>query len=127
MPRKVSTRPENAESNADAGTEDPARKATPRRRAPARAAGDATGNPKKTAHPRTKAAPSPQRAGARKEGAREEPPAGPPAALHEQIAQLAYSYWEARGYQQGDPQEDWYRAEREILGRLHVPKNRTRK
>jgi hypothetical protein len=37
--------------------------------------------------------------------------------LHEQIARLAYSYWEARGYQPGNPQEDWYRAEREILSR----------
>ena len=32
----------------------------------------------------------------------------------EQIALLAYSYWEARGHQGGSPEEDWYRAEREI-------------
>jgi len=35
--------------------------------------------------------------------------------LREQIALLAYSYWEARGRQGGSPQEDWIRAEREIL------------
>ena len=30
------------------------------------------------------------------------------------IAQRAYSYWEARGRQFGTPLEDWLRAEREI-------------
>jgi len=29
----------------------------------------------------------------------------------EQIARLAYSYWEARGRQGGSPEEDWLRAE----------------
>jgi hypothetical protein len=33
---------------------------------------------------------------------------------HDEIAALAYSYWEARG-RQGDSQwEDWFRAEREF-------------
>jgi hypothetical protein len=32
------------------------------------------------------------------------------------IAKLAYSYWEARGYQGGSPEEDWLHAERELLG-----------
>ena len=31
------------------------------------------------------------------------------------IAQLAYSYWEARGYQGGSPEQDWLRAEQELL------------
>jgi hypothetical protein len=31
----------------------------------------------------------------------------------EEIARLAYSYWEARGRQGGSPEEDWYRAEKE--------------
>lgn len=30
------------------------------------------------------------------------------------IAFLAYSYWEARGYQGGSPEEDWLRAEGEL-------------
>jgi len=30
------------------------------------------------------------------------------------IARLAYSYWEARGFVGGSPEEDWLRAEREI-------------
>ena len=32
----------------------------------------------------------------------------------EAVARLAYSYWEARGFVGGSPEEDWLRAEREI-------------
>jgi hypothetical protein len=32
----------------------------------------------------------------------------------EEIAKLAYSYWEARGYQGGSQEEDWLRAEQEL-------------
>jgi hypothetical protein len=35
----------------------------------------------------------------------------------EEIARLAYSYWEARGGQGGSPQEDWARAEQEFRKR----------
>lgn len=35
----------------------------------------------------------------------------------EQIARLAYSYWEARGGQAGSAEEDWYRAEQELARR----------
>ena len=40
----------------------------------------------------------------------------PRAVTREQIAVLAYSYWEARGYQGGSQEEDWLRAERELRG-----------
>jgi len=30
------------------------------------------------------------------------------------VAKLAYGYWEARGYQGGNPLDDWVRAEREF-------------
>ena len=30
------------------------------------------------------------------------------------VARLAYSYWEARGFVGGSPEEDWLRAEREL-------------
>lgn len=33
----------------------------------------------------------------------------------EAVARLAYAYWEARGYQGGSPEEDWNRAEQELL------------
>jgi hypothetical protein len=36
---------------------------------------------------------------------------------HEEIARLAYTCWEARGRQHGTDQEDWFRAERELLSR----------
>ena len=37
---------------------------------------------------------------------------------HEQIALLAYSYWQERGCQGGCPEDDWLRAEQEIQNRL---------
>jgi Protein of unknown function (DUF2934) len=36
------------------------------------------------------------------------------APLHEEIAALAYSFWEARGCQGGSQEEDWLRAEEEL-------------
>jgi hypothetical protein len=38
----------------------------------------------------------------------------------EKIALLAYTYWEQRGRPGGSPDEDWFRAEREILNRMNV-------
>jgi hypothetical protein len=34
---------------------------------------------------------------------------------HEEIARLAYAYWEARGHPHGSAQEDWFRAERHLF------------
>ena len=34
----------------------------------------------------------------------------------DEIARLAYSYWEARGYAGGSSEQDWLRAERELRG-----------
>jgi hypothetical protein len=34
---------------------------------------------------------------------------------HEAIANLAYSFWEARGRQGGSSEQDWFRAESELL------------
>ena len=51
------------------------------------------------------------------------PPATPEVAAQaprpscEEIELLAYSYWEARGYQSGSPEEDWLRAEQELSAR----------
>lgn len=36
---------------------------------------------------------------------------------YEEVAQLAYLYWEARGCQGGCPEEDWLRAETELRSR----------
>ena len=44
-----------------------------------------------------------------------------PATAHtvtqEEIAKRAYLYWVERGYQHGDPLQDWVRAESELIGR----------
>ncbi len=32
----------------------------------------------------------------------------------DEIARLAYSYWEARGAEGSSPEDDWFRAEREL-------------
>jgi hypothetical protein len=34
---------------------------------------------------------------------------------HEEIERLARSYWEQRGYQDGFAEQDWLRAEQELL------------
>ena len=48
-------------------------------------------------------------------------PEATPSAEHtpqgEEIARLAYSYWEARAFQGGSAEEDWHRAERELRTR----------
>ena len=36
----------------------------------------------------------------------------------EEIAKLAYCYWADRGYQGGNPQEDWARAEKTLSGAI---------
>jgi len=41
-----------------------------------------------------------------------------PEQIHNEIAAIAYSYYEARGYQPGSPDEDWVRAEQEFWSRL---------
>ena len=50
----------------------------------------------------------------------EKPPESAAAAARQpsrdEIASLAYSYWEARGYAGGSSEEDWLRAERELRG-----------
>lgn len=39
------------------------------------------------------------------------------AASHDQIAMLAHRFWTERGGQHGHDAEDWFRAERELLGK----------
>jgi hypothetical protein len=36
----------------------------------------------------------------------------------EDTARIAYSFWEARGYQGGSSEEDWFRAEQELRSKL---------
>ena len=47
---------------------------------------------------------------------------GRPRPAREEIAKLAYSYWEGRGGEGGSALEDWVRAERELADLLpHRP------
>jgi len=41
---------------------------------------------------------------------------------HDEIAVLAYSYWDARGRQGGSAEEDWFQAERELRGQRAAEK-----
>lgn len=43
---------------------------------------------------------------------------------HEEVARLAYLHWEARGFQGGSPEEDWFRAEEELKRQQDDPANR---
>jgi Protein of unknown function (DUF2934) len=38
----------------------------------------------------------------------------PAQSFQDAVARLAYSYWEARGYQGGSPEADWLRAEQKV-------------
>lgn len=38
-----------------------------------------------------------------------------PISAHDQIARIAYGYWEARGFQAGCAEQDWLRAEQDFL------------
>jgi hypothetical protein len=40
------------------------------------------------------------------------------AVTEHEIAKLAYSYWVARGFAPGSPEQDWLRAERELRAKL---------
>ena len=71
------------------------------------------------------AAPARSKAAPPKRAARTHSPAAPEVATavapaptaqppREAVARLAYTYWEARGYQGGSPEEDWNRAEHEL-------------
>ena len=42
------------------------------------------------------------------------PIAGDASPDHQDIARLAYSYWETRGCNGGSPEEDWLRAENDL-------------
>lgn len=47
---------------------------------------------------------------------------GTPFATREEIARLAYAYWEERGRPLGSAEEDWFRAERELRARSGASK-----
>ena len=48
--------------------------------------------------------------------AEQDPPdAGQAGVTREDVERLAYSYWEARGGNGGSAEEDWYRAEQELM------------
>lgn len=46
-----------------------------------------------------------------------------PVNFTEEVARLAYRFWEERGRRAGDPVQDWLRAEHEIRSRYTAPQN----
>ena len=38
----------------------------------------------------------------------------------DEVARLAYFYWESRGCNGGSPEDDWFRAERELKARAEM-------
>jgi hypothetical protein len=69
------------------------------------------------ARSRTVTARKPRPATSKTPAAMVESVAAPYSPAQEEIEVLAYSYWVTRGYQGGSPEEDWLRAERELLQR----------
>jgi len=47
--------------------------------------------------------------------------------LQQEIAEVAYSYWESRGREDGHDVEDWLAAEQEIMRRRSVQSDRRRR
>jgi len=93
------------------------------------AGGEVVESPAKSIKPRKASSRSTSAAGSWKKASSTNPPAPHTNAegsnhsidtgvsVQEQVALLAYSFWEARGCSGGSPEEDWYRAEQEIRSR----------
>jgi hypothetical protein len=47
------------------------------------------------------------------------PAESPRAVTHQQIAELAHSFWSSRGHSHGSPEDDWFRAERQLSSAAH--------
>lgn len=62
---------------------------------------------------KAKAPAKPRKTAAKKETVTR--PANPMRPSHDEIERLARTYWEQRGYQDGYAEQDWLRAERELL------------
>jgi Protein of unknown function (DUF2934) len=62
---------------------------------------------------KTKAPAKPRKTAAKKVAAEVTPKATMPS--HEQIRELAANYWAQRGFQDGFAEQDWFRAEQELL------------
>lgn len=95
---------------------EPTKKATPRKRAQA-AGGESAVKPDGNRQPQTRLR---DKLPVSKVDVSTPPPAGildKAVSEHEQIALLAYEFWQARGCQGGSPEEDWIRAEQEFRKR----------
>ena len=99
MPKKTTTASEPIMSGGAA----PAR---PRKHAPAKRTSTAAAEPSSSISPAAMTAPTAVTTLSHS------------AVTFDDVAKLAYSYWEARGYQGGSPEKDWLRAEQELNARL---------
>ena len=75
--------------------------------------GTKTKAPAKPRAAKTPAADAPKKTVAKKKTVAEQVTAMTPS--HEEIARLAQQYWAERGWQDGQAEQDWLRAERELM------------
>jgi Protein of unknown function (DUF2934) len=52
-------------------------------------------------------------------GMKSTPADSPRTVTHQQIAELAHSFWSNRDYAYGSPEDDWLRAERQLTSAAH--------
>lgn len=124
MPRKPKASIEPLSAATESAAPAPKKRATPRKAtATANTVKSAAPRPKKSAKPASGSEAAPKRAArpntssTRSRASRSNGTnvaAVDPSSYHDDIARLAYHFWEQRGRVDGSPEEDWHRAEQEF-------------
>ena len=97
---EISVAPMTAADKPSADSKPVKRTAAAKSKTTAKSASPTTSAPKNTSHRHSKVSPS-----------------SAPSINYEEVARLAYKYWEERSYAHGFAEEDWHRAESVISAR----------